>query len=83
MVVIGAQRSGAVTVLGGCDNGLDEERISRGLGGNEGVGWEVQGGLDKLWETLEGMAEINREVEITTQGQISNLQVSTFENVIV
>jgi len=47
-------------VLDDYDKGQDEERVSRWLGGNDAVGWKVQEGLDKLWESLEGMDVINR-----------------------
>jgi hypothetical protein len=47
--------------------------------GNDAVGWKVQEGLDRLWESLEGMTEINHKgskiVEIMTQGQTLNLQL--------
>ena len=42
---------------------MDEERVSRWIGGNDAVGWKVQEELDKQWaagESLEGMNEINR-----------------------
>ena len=33
--------------------GLDEERVSKWLGGNDGVGgWKVQEELDKRWERI-------------------------------
>ena len=41
--------------------GLDEERVSRWLGRNDAVGWKVKEGLDKRWESLEGMIEINHK----------------------
>ena len=51
--------NGDVTVLDDYDKGLDEERVSRWFGGNDAVGWKVQEGLDKRWESLEGMSEMN------------------------
>ena len=46
MVGIGAWRSAGteMLVLEDYDKGLDEERVSRWLGGND---WNVQEGLDK------------------------------------
>ena len=58
--VLALSGNGDVTVLDDYDKGLDEERISRWLGGNDAVGWKVQEGLDSRWESLEGMNEINR-----------------------
>lgn len=59
--VLALSGNGDVTVLDDYDKGLDEERVSRWLGGNDSVGWKVQEGLDKLWESfLEGMDDINR-----------------------
>ena len=57
--VLALSGNGDVTVLDDNDKGLDEERVSRWLGGNDAVGWKVQEGLDKRWESLEGMSEIN------------------------
>ena len=61
--VLALSGTGDVTVLDDdYDEGRDEERVSRWLGGNDAVGWKVQEGLDKRWESLlvEGMNEINR-----------------------
>ena len=57
--VLALSGNGDVTVLDDNDKGLDEERVSRWLGGNDAVGWKVQEGLDKRWESLEGMSETN------------------------
>ena len=57
--VLALSGNGDVTVLEDYDKGLDEERVSRWLGGNDAVGWNVQEGLDKRWESLEVMNEIN------------------------
>ena len=57
--VLALSGNGDVTVLDDYDEGLDEERVSRWLGGNDAVGWKVQEGLDKRWESLEEMDEIN------------------------
>jgi len=53
--VLALSGNGDVTVLDDYDQGLDEERVSRWLGGKDAVGWKVQEGLDKLWESLEGI----------------------------
>lgn len=69
--VLALSGNGDVTVLDDYDQGLDEERVSRWLGGNDAVGWKVQEGLDKLWESLEGMDETVRGTkteEIMSQG---------------
>jgi len=58
--VLALSGNGDVTVLDDYDKELDEERVSRWLGGNDAVGWKVQEGLDKEWESLEWMDEINR-----------------------
>jgi uroporphyrin-III C-methyltransferase len=57
--VLALSGEGDVTVLD--DIELDEERVSRWLGGNDAVGWKVQEGLDKLWESSEWMDETRRE----------------------
>ena len=59
--VLALSGKGYVTALDDYDKGLDEERVSRWLGGNNAVGWKVQEGLDKRLESLEGMNEINRK----------------------
>ena len=69
--VLALSGNGDVTVLDDYDQGLDEERVSRWLGGNDAVGWKVQEGLDKLWESLEGMHETEQGTkteEIMSQG---------------
>ena len=60
--VLALSGNGDVTVLDDYDEKLDEERVSRWLGGDDAVGWKVQEGLDKRWESLglERMNEINR-----------------------
>ena len=58
--VLALSGNGDVTVLDDYDQGLDEERVSRWLGGSDAIGWKVQEGLDKLWESLEGVDDINR-----------------------
>ena len=60
--VLALSGTGDVTVLDDYDEKLDEERVSRWLGGDGAVGWKVQEGLDKRWESLEleRMNEINR-----------------------
>jgi uroporphyrin-III C-methyltransferase len=57
--VLALSGNGDVTVLDDHDKELDEERVSRWLGGSDAVGWKVQEGLDRVWESLEGMEEIN------------------------
>ena len=69
--VLALSGNGDVTVLDDYDQGLDEERVSRWLGGNDAVGWKVQEGLDKLWESLKGMHETEQGTkteEIMSQG---------------
>jgi uroporphyrin-III C-methyltransferase len=58
--VLALSGNGDVTVLDDYDKELDEERVSRWLGGSDAVGWKVQEGLDRVWESLEGMDEIDR-----------------------
>ena len=58
--VLALSGNGDVTVLDSYDNRQDEERVSRWLGGNDAVGWKVQEGLDRRWESLEGMNETDR-----------------------
>jgi uroporphyrin-III C-methyltransferase len=58
--VLALSGNGDVTVLDDHDKELDEERVSRWLGGSDAAGWKVQEGLDRVWESLEGMEEINR-----------------------
>ena len=58
--VLALSGEGDVTVLDDYDEGLDEERVSRWLGGNDALGWKVQEGLDKRWESLSRMHEIQR-----------------------
>ena len=41
-----------VTVLDDYDEGLDEDRVSKCIGGNDAVGWKAQEGLEKRWESL-------------------------------
>jgi uroporphyrin-III C-methyltransferase len=59
--VLALSGNGDVTVLDDYDTGLDEERVSRWLGGDVGVGWKVQEGLDKRWESLDGLKEIKHK----------------------
>jgi len=56
--VLALSGNGDVTVLDNYDEALDEERVSRWLGGNGAVGWKVQEGLDKRWESLSRIHEI-------------------------
>ena len=55
--VLALSGNGDVTVLDNYDES-DEERVSRWLGGNGAVGWKVQEGLDKRWESLSRIHEI-------------------------
>jgi uroporphyrin-III C-methyltransferase len=84
--VLALSGNGDVTVLDDdYDKGLDEERVSRWLGGNDAVGWKVQEGLDRRWESLEGMNEISRTGPENSGNNApkEDLELSTIENVTI
>ena len=50
--VLALSGNGDISVLDDDNEGLDEERVLRWLGGNDTVGWKVQEGLDERWGSL-------------------------------
>ena len=74
-----------MSVLDDYDKGLEEERISRWLDGDDVIGWKVQEGLDKQWESLEGIEPYRPEngQNTTPKGRPWTCSFQTIENVTV